>query len=341
MSVAREYAEAIALFDGTILVIGGRDYPTPHASAEIYDPACNSWRLTGSMNEARFWFARARLQDGRVLVAGGYGDSGRRLVSAEIYDPPSEQWIVVAPMLTARTLPSAVVLRDGRVLIIGGVGENEALSSAEVYDPDSDAWTSAGSMAIRRFQTAAILLPETGDVLVAGSGERDEFGQPVPRRETELYDPASNSWTMASPMNMARWINPVRALLASGRVLIAGGEEFFEGGLTSETYDPRSNTWMRVGDWHDIRIEPGFTLLSDGRILVAGGWWRCYFCEGIHNSAEIFDESTGRWELVSPMAQRRRGAPSLVALPDGEALVAGGSYTTTLANAERFSDSRQ
>ena len=247
MSVAREYAEAIPLFDGTILVIGGRDNPTPHASAEIYDPACNSWRLTGSMNEARFWFARARLQDGRVLVAGGYGDSGRRLVSAEIYDPPSEQWIVVAPMLTARTLPTAVVLRDGRVLMIGGVGENEALSSAEVYDPDSDAWTSAGSMAIRRFQTAAILLPETGDVLVAGSGERDEFGQPVPRRETE----------------------------------------------------------------------------------------------GIHNSAEIFDESTGRWELVSPMAQRRRGAPSLVALPDGEAVVAGGSYTTTLANAERFSDSRQ
>src|ERR687886_10824 len=69
---------ATVLKDGRVLVAGGvGDADSTHRgvalqSAEIYDPAANTWSDAGTMSVARAGDTATLLQDGDVLVAGGY-----------------------------------------------------------------------------------------------------------------------------------------------------------------------------------------------------------------------------------------------------------------------------
>ncbi len=85
------------------------------------------------------------LPDGRVLVVGGWNDSGA-LASAELYDPATGTWTATGGLAAARYDHTATLLPDGRVLVVGGYGSGY-LASAEVYDPATGTWTATGSLA--------------------------------------------------------------------------------------------------------------------------------------------------------------------------------------------------
>lgn len=85
MSTARAYASATLLNDGTVFVAGGEG--TYYlSSAETYDPVARTFGHTVSLLQERFDAIGIKLFDGRVLLAGGYGDNGVESGS-EIYDP--------------------------------------------------------------------------------------------------------------------------------------------------------------------------------------------------------------------------------------------------------------
>lgn len=62
------------LRDGRVLVVGaiggGFPGPDPRRTAEVYDPASNTWSATGQLTAPRTDHVAVRLADGRVLVAG-------------------------------------------------------------------------------------------------------------------------------------------------------------------------------------------------------------------------------------------------------------------------------
>jgi hypothetical protein len=70
------------------------------ANAEIYDAASNSWVSAGRMAAARMDNTSTLLQDGRVLVVGGFSNdeevSTRQLTTADIYDPATDRWTSVS-----------------------------------------------------------------------------------------------------------------------------------------------------------------------------------------------------------------------------------------------------
>ncbi len=75
------------------------------------------------------------------------------------------------------------------------------------------------------------------------------------------------------------------------------------------------------------------TALSDGRVLVAGG----FTVPGSPQGAELYDPATSRFEPLPPMHTTRHSHTATL-LPDGRVLVTGGYGTgnTTLASAEVF-----
>src|ERR1035437_10985201 len=128
MKSPRTQGTATLLADGRVLVAGGGNTAAPTfaatASAEIYDPASNSWTVAASMAGPRTLHTATLLSDGEVLVAGGataYTSSlGTVTASAEIYDPRADAWHATAPMSAARYIGSATSLANGRVLVVGG-----------------------------------------------------------------------------------------------------------------------------------------------------------------------------------------------------------------------------
>ena len=97
-------------------------------------------------------------------------------------------------------------------------------TSAELYDPATGMWTATGSMATAREQHTATLLPN-GQVLVAG-GLYDYLGDLHRVVLSELYDPASGSWTASARLVPGRY-NHTATLLRNGRVLVSGGNSSY------------------------------------------------------------------------------------------------------------------
>src|SRR5439155_12729178 len=89
MADARSNAAAVTLADGRILLVGGTGAGGGEtavlSSVELFDPVADVFTRTGDLHQARQDLTATRLQDGRVLVAGG-SDGRRSLPSAEVFD---------------------------------------------------------------------------------------------------------------------------------------------------------------------------------------------------------------------------------------------------------------
>jgi N-acetylneuraminic acid mutarotase len=177
LGAVRDRHTATLLANGKVLVVGGsinfmNTCCRKTGSAELYDLETGQWSATGSLSTPRLSHVAVRLANGRVLVAGGYGDpSFTRLTTAEIYDPDTGAWSAAGDLSVARANHMVTLLADGRVLVTGG---SLGGSSAELYDPATGAWSSAGTMNLARYYHTATLLAN-GKVLVA-AGSIEEWG---------------------------------------------------------------------------------------------------------------------------------------------------------------------
>lgn len=272
MTVPRLYATATLLSNGMVLIsggIGGMNFSSTFATAELYNPAQGTFTLTGNMSVARANHTATILNDGKVLIAGGGGAavfSG--LSSAEIYDPATGTFSVTGSMNAARQGQTATLLNNGAVLIAGGINSNP-LASAELYDPIKGTFTVTGSMTVARWGHTATLL-NNGMVLIVG-GESDNQGL----ASAELYDPTTGMFTLTGTVGpkLVGLFTPTATLLDSGEVLIAGGKSEPNPFATAVAYlyDPVSGTFSIAGVLNTARNNQAATRLADGTVLISGG----------------------------------------------------------------------
>jgi Kelch motif/Galactose oxidase, central domain len=221
LNVARNGHTATLLENGDVMVAGGSRgvLNDPEGTPEVYDPIGKRWTMMDSpMVTARVWHTASRLDNGDVLVAGGWdGLTAHAIDSAELYDSEASKWIPTAPMNQRRQWHTATVLRSGQVLIVGGWDGTSAVKTAELYDPADNLWMPVNSMSSPRCGHTATRLGD-GRVLVTGGSEDAALAG------AELFDPATGEWTDAASMNVARVLHTA-TLLRDGRVLVLGGEQ--------------------------------------------------------------------------------------------------------------------
>ncbi|MFE9580919.1 Kelch repeat-containing protein [Nocardia sp. NPDC006044] len=292
MTLGRRLHSVTRLADGTVLVAGGISGPYRQpfdilAAAERFDPKTKKWTPTRtSMTVPRSMHSATLLPDGRVLVAGGVkprvgtNDVGS-VNSAELYDPRTDTWAPTEPMADERTSHQAVLLADGRVLVVGGgavLGHEDVAPTAfcEIFDPATGKWSATGSLAIPRLSHRAVLLPD-GSVLALGGAAHGWVPGPVydthSLNTTERWYPVTDRWAPAARMPFGR--DRFHAItMKSGKVLVFGGGDeqyLFAKFLATSLYDPYADTWSAVGPMSYGRMDFAATLLTDGRVLAAGG----------------------------------------------------------------------
>lgn len=276
---ARFGPSVVALADGRVLVLGGRNLTdgSDLASAEIFDPATGTFAATGDMTTGRYVPSVVLLEDGRVLVANGFSFASGPLSSAEIYDPATGTFELTGSSSVVRTAPKgAIRLADGRVLIAGGTNEDGLLSIAEIYDPESGEFSTTGDLPEPREGHSMALL-EDGRVLVVGGSDAGLGGGfPNYYAHAVLFDPATGTFTPTGELAFPR-DNTTATVLQDGRVLVAGGSAVVGNPgsttiATAEVYDPATGEFSPMGDMVVPRFETQAVTLPDHRVLFAGGW---------------------------------------------------------------------
>ncbi|CAF1539132.1 unnamed protein product [Adineta ricciae] len=91
--------------------------------------------------------------------------------------------------------------------------------------------------------------------------------------------------------------------------------------------------WTKTGYMHVARRLPIASVLSNGKVLVTGG-----FNGGIpQNSAELYDPSTGNWTMTRSMSVARSSHTASI-LSNGKVLVTGGFNNSTSQNSAELYD---
>lgn len=282
----------------------------------------NAVNAIADMTTRRAAHTATLLDDGRVLIAGGFVGDGAGLASTELFDPATNTFRSVESMGAARVSHTATKLPDGRVLIAGGY-DGDYLRSAETYDPATNRFQRVGPMSSARSGHSATLLKDGRVLVVGGVGTGWTF-----LSSAEVFDPQTNAFTPTNAMRTARESHTA-TLLADGRVLVVGGHRGRRPSVTihasAEIYDPAAGGFSAGGDMTRVRHKHEASLLQDGRVLITGGSDE-NDGRGAYASAEIYDPTTGAFAATGDMNVARykhQGTSAL--LRDGSVLIAGGS----------------
>ena len=231
-------------------------------------------------------------------------------------------------MTRPRIRHTSTLLTDGTVLIAGGYATGPIyLSSAETFDPAEGRFVATSPMAeVRAHHTATLL--RNGKVLIAGGMNASQNGMPTWTAGAELYDPVTRTFTATDSMLNVR-ANHTATLLTDGRVLITGGDDFFQPLTSAEIYDPATGMFSTTDSLDVARAYHTATLLRNGNVLVAGGGGGN---GGGVSSAEVYVASTGTFHAVTSAMSAGRDAHAATMLPDGRVLLTGGSTTSLVAD---------
>jgi N-acetylneuraminic acid mutarotase len=248
--------------------------------------------------------------------------------NADIFDPATGSIVPAAGnMVKARESHVAIALDTGKILIAGGYND-QYLNTAELFDPATGTFSAVGNMSSARIGAVGVLLRDGTAYIVGGYNNGSYLSS------AEIYDPSAQTFSTSSAYLLDSREDATATLLSDGKVLIAGGYGMSSSASTVgflnsvEIFDPATKTMAIASTMNSARYGHSATLLSDGKVLVAGGCTNSEagitLCDQYVGTAEVYDPSTGAWTKTGTMNTPRIGHTASL-LPDGTVLIAGGT----------------
>ncbi|MEO6953618.1 MAG: kelch repeat-containing protein, partial [Polyangia bacterium] len=298
--------------------------PVPFAGGieELYSTTEAAFFARGPLDAPRYFATATPLDDGRVLVVGGYpspvlDDSTPAVEGATIYDPALGGLRRIGNPPSAIGGHTATVLADHTVLFVGcAAGE----STAFLFDPTTEKFTSLPPPpTARSFHTATAL--KDGRVLFVGGIDGATL-----RTTVERYDPATKAFSQLSS-SVARAFHQA-TLLDDGRVLVSGGVTTDGSVLSSYTfYQPATDDFSALVSMKTARMLHSAVKLADQNVLLVGGFARP-LSTGSGALADVEVIATGTSQAFTPGGPPlARAAQQVVALPGGKFLFLAGAST--------------
>ncbi|WP_419710541.1 Kelch repeat-containing protein [Pseudomonas sp. NFX224] len=249
-------------FDGKIYVAGGLQTPAPGFTAyfEAFDAKLNRWSKLAPLPEARHHIALAET-GGLIYGIGGFSGAypdWQMHSSVFIYNPKNNRWSD-GPGMPHPHAEGVVEAVQGKVYSLGGRSamkpdakhfrDYEDTVQSDVLDPSTQQWHRIADAPSARNSAGGAVID--GKIYVVGGRtvvrQADGNLSQVNVATLEVYDPATNTWTIRTPMPQAQGA-PAAATYA-GKLYVFGGEQwvpekkaFAEGWI----YDPAKDTWSAL-----------------------------------------------------------------------------------------------
>jgi len=292
-----------------------------------------------AMHEARNEHTATLLEDGNVLIAGGYAVVPGRTAyakSAELYLSQKNKFVQISGLNIPRAYHAAVKLENGKVLFFGGEvprvhTPNTYMGGTDVveeYNPQTRTFSIVGK-ALRPRRTCQAVLLDNGKVFIYGGATGKWEGKWNGEWRCELYDPMTHTSIFTSRMHyLDTQAGRVLAKLPDGRVFIKVGKSYtpeeeevnwernrkniFEplpkpdrlGAI--EIYDPKTDRYELKFILHGYRHRVSSMVLPDGRVLLAGGF-SSESQETPNKNIEIYDSGVDQSKIVADLTSMAGG----------------------------------
>ena len=263
------------------------------------------------------------LADGRLIVVGGHIQNGIGLPYASTYDALNNLWTSVPSMNAGRWYPTATVLGNGDVLVVSGsidnnLGEN---TLPQVYQIQSNSWRNLTSAQLSMDLYPRMHLAPDGRV----------FNSAPSTTSRSLNTSGTGGWSVIANhvVNVHRSYGS-SVMYGAGKILVAGGAD--PPSATAEVIDLTAPipAWRQVASMAFARRQQNAQVLPDGKVLVTGGTSG----PGFNNpdtpvfASEMWDPDAETWTTMASAQVPRLYHSTLVLLPDGRLLSAGGNGYT-------------
>jgi len=271
------------------------------------------WTSGKYMPIARIEMASTIVGD-KIYVIGGYSDKPTNIV--EVYDSTKDEWSTISPLPESLDHLAAATYKN-KIYVAGGFDEGSKPSNRLfIYDTVLGKWEEGKKMPTAR---GALTAEFISGILYAVGGDKDPafiaggyhpYGQTT---TNEAYDPATDSWTVKTPMPTARHHHAAavvgeRLYIIGGRYGLAYADHIFNNSAANEMYDPVQNKWFIMEPIRTSRSGAAAASVN-GSIYVFGGETKNYPTESQHTYSENekYDPLANSWTQGQSMPTGKHG----------------------------------
>jgi Domain of unknown function (DUF1929)/Fibronectin type III domain len=239
--------------------VGGVAQPTTTVSGS---PPATTAVVSGLTNGTTYTFT--------VTATNAIGTSAPSAPSSQTTPSPEPQgeWssLQTFPMVAI----SSILMDNGSFLFWDGWQQPEP---TEVWNPATPQTFTTINAPDSVFCDGAAQLPD-GRIIVVGGYGGLSTGQ-IGIVDTNIFDPATNTWTRVANMNLPRWY-PTLTELSDGRYVAISGNstDANHWADTPEVYDPTANTWTLLSKISTSQVHeeeyPFSYLIPNGNVLNIG-----------------------------------------------------------------------
>jgi hypothetical protein len=186
--------------------------------------------------------------------------------------PPDKGWQNLSSMPTPRH-DFGFVECNNLLYAVGGYNA-DGLKTVEAYDPASDKWTTKASMPTAR--AYLVVASVSNKIYAIGGITGGDLNNITYLKETEEYDPATDTWTEKAPIPITA--TPFNSVLGNffmagatinGKIYVAVG--YTEGDLPTYIYDPATDTWSTGKSISKFNNQPYYSTASNSALYILNG----------------------------------------------------------------------
>jgi N-acetylneuraminic acid mutarotase len=215
----------VAACAGKLYVFGARNSGTTSYNViEIYNPVTSIWQVEIESLPINLYVQPIVVND-KIYIIGGTHQAGFAVIvydkTNQVYDTKTGTWTTMAALPMGVANYASAVL-DNKIYLFGGTNNSwpgrqyvvsQYTNVVQIYDVVNDSWTFGAPVSTEMCSMAAAAIPGTSgttQIYLAGGRYTEYLGNEgavlgfPPVNTTQIYDPATNTWTTGPQMLTAR-----------------------------------------------------------------------------------------------------------------------------------------